>query len=76
MLVTPSTSAIWTMVAIVDSTAAATAAYASNQASLVTLFEARHAEVDVQRKLLALRRDLMRAKLQMRLKPLEQGAAP
>jgi len=56
--------------------AAATAAYASNQSSLVTLFEARHAEVDVQRKLLSLRRDLMRARLQMRLKPLEQGAAP
>jgi outer membrane protein TolC len=56
--------------------AAATAAYASNQSSLVTLFEARHAEVDLQRKLLSLRRDLMRAKLQMRLKPLDQGAAP
>ena len=57
-------------------TAAATAAYASNQGSLVMLFEARHGEVDVQRKLLSLRRDLMRARLQMRLKPLEQGAAP
>ena len=55
---------------------AATAAYASNQLSLVALFEARHAEVEVQRKLLSLRRDLMRTKLQMRLKPLEQGAAP
>ena len=55
---------------------AATAAYASNQLSLVALFEARHAEVEVQRKLLSLRRDLIRAKLQMRLKPLEQGAAP
>jgi len=54
---------------------AATAAYASNQLSLVALFEARHAEVEVQRKLLFLRRDLTRAKLQMRLKPLEQGAA-
>ena len=56
--------------------AAATAAYASNQSSLVTVFEARHAEVDVQRKLLSLRRELMRAKVQMRLKPLEQGAGP
>ena len=56
--------------------AAATAAYASNQSSLVTLFEVRHAEVDVQRKLLSLRRDLMRARLQMRLRPLDQGAAP
>jgi outer membrane protein TolC len=54
---------------------AATAAYASNQLSLAALFEARHAEVEVQRKLLFLRRDLTRAKLQMRLKPLEQGAA-
>jgi len=56
--------------------AAARAAYASNQANLVTLFEARHAEVEAQRKLLSLRRELMRTKLQMRLKPLEQGAAP
>jgi outer membrane protein TolC len=55
--------------------AAVTAAYASNQSSLVTLFEARHAEVEMQRRLLSLRRDLMRAKLQMRLKPLERGAA-
>ena len=36
----------------------ATAAYASNQSSLVTLFEARHAEVDAQRKLLTFQRDL------------------
>jgi len=56
--------------------AAATAAYASNQSSLVTLYEARHAEVVAQRRLLSLRRDVMRAKLQLRLKPLEQGAAP
>jgi hypothetical protein len=39
-------------------TAAATAAYRSNQASLATLFDARHAEVDVQRKLLGVRREL------------------
>ncbi|NUZ08903.1 TolC family protein [Piscinibacter koreensis] len=55
--------------------AAATAAYASNQSSLVTLFEARHAEVDAQRKLLSLRRDLMRARMQLSLKPVQQGAA-
>jgi len=54
---------------------AATAAYASNQSSLVTLFEARHAEVVAQRKLLSLRRDAMKAKWQLRLKPLEPGAA-
>jgi len=56
--------------------AAATAAYASNQSNLVALFEARHAEVVAQRKLLSLRRDAMRARLQLRLKPLAQGAAP
>jgi cobalt-zinc-cadmium efflux system outer membrane protein len=54
----------------------ATAAYASNQSSLVTLFEARHAEVDAQRKLLALQRDLAKARVQLRLRPLAQGAAP
>ena len=57
-------------------TAAATAAYRSNQASLVTLFEARHAEVQAQRKLLALQRDLTKAQAQLAYKPLDQGAAP
>lgn len=50
------------------------AAYASNQASLLTLFEARHAEVDVQRKLLGLQRDLAKTKAQMVYKPLTLGA--
>ena len=56
--------------------AVATAAYASNQLTLLTLFEARHAEVDAQRKLLSLRRDLAKAKMQLSLKPLESGARP
>lgn len=56
-------------------TAATLAAYRSNQASLVMLFEARHAEVDAQRKLLALRRDLTRTQAQLAFKPTLQGAA-
>ena len=50
--------------------AAATAAYQSNQGSLVTLFEARHAEVETQRKLLALQRDLARTQVQLAFRPL------
>lgn len=57
-------------------TAVATAAYRSNQASLVTLFEARHAEVEVQRKLLTLQRDLARAQVQLAFKPLSPEVAP
>lgn len=52
---------------------AATAAYASNQLSLSTLFEARHAKVDAERKLLALQRDLARAEVQLAFKPLMNG---
>jgi len=55
-------------------TAAATAAYRSNQASLMTLFEARHAEVEAQRKLLTLQRDLAKAQVQLVFKPLNPGA--
>ena len=54
---------------------AATAAYASNQASLAVLFEARHAEVDAERKLLALQRDLAKAQVQLAFKPLSNGGA-
>ena len=57
-------------------TAAALAAYRSNQASLVTLFEARHAEVEAQRKLLDLQRDLARTQAQLVFKPISQGGAP
>ena len=55
-------------------TTVAMASYASNQTSLVTLFEARHAEVEAQRKLLNLQRDLARAKAQLTYKPLVPGA--
>jgi outer membrane protein TolC len=55
-------------------TAAAKASYGSNQASLMTLFEARHAEVQAQRKLLTLQRDLAKAQAQLVFKPLNPGA--
>jgi outer membrane protein TolC len=56
-------------------TAAATAAYQSNQGSLVALFEARHAEVEVQRKLLTLQRDLARTQVQLAFRPLTAEVA-
>lgn len=56
-------------------TAATLAAYRSNQASLVMLFEARHAEVEAQRRLLSLQRDLAKAQAQLVFKPIPQGAA-
>lgn len=56
-------------------TAAATAAYRSNQASLAMLFEARHAEVEAQRKRLALERDLAKTQAQLTFKPIA-GVAP
>lgn len=56
-------------------TAAALAAYRSNEAPLVALFEARHMEVEVQRKLLALQRELDRVQVELALKPLAQGGA-
>jgi outer membrane protein TolC len=56
-------------------TSATLAAYRSNQASLVMLFEARHAEVEAQRKVLALRRDLAKAQAQLVFKPILPGAA-
>jgi cobalt-zinc-cadmium efflux system outer membrane protein len=56
-------------------TAAATAAYRSNQTALMVLFEARHAEVDVQRKLLALQRDLAKRRAQMAYRPIQTGGA-
>ena len=58
----------------IQRTSVAMAAYSSNQTNLVTLFEARHAEVDAQRKLLALQRDLAKAKAQLAYKPLASGA--
>lgn len=56
-------------------TVAAIAAYRSNQVPLMTLFEARHAEVEAQRKLLSLQRDLAKTQAQLALKPIPEGAA-
>lgn len=55
-------------------TAATLAAYRSNQASLVMLFEARHAEVEAHRKLLSLRRELARTQAQLAFRTVFQGA--
>ena len=57
-------------------TEATLAAYRSNQASLVGLFEARHVELDGQRKLLMLQRDLARVRAQLVFKPVVPGAQP
>ncbi len=57
-------------------TAAAMAAYRSNQGSLVVLFEARRAEVQAQRKLLALQRDLARTQVQLAFRPLTTEVSP
>jgi len=54
-------------------TAVATATYRSNQGTLTSLFEARHAQVQAQQKLLTLQRDLARAQAQLAFKPLAQG---
>jgi outer membrane protein TolC len=48
---------------------AALAGYRSNQVALMALFEARHAEVDAQRKLLNLQRDLARVQAQLAFRP-------
>lgn len=56
-------------------TATTLAAYRSNQASLVMLFEARHAEVEARRKLLGLQRDLARTQAQLVFKAISEGAA-
>jgi outer membrane protein TolC len=55
-------------------TQAALAGYRSNQLPLMTLFEARHAEVDTQRKLLNLQRDLAKVQAQLAFKPISGGA--
>jgi outer membrane protein TolC len=57
-------------------TEATLAAYGSNQASLVMLFEARHAEVEAQRKLLNLQRELTKVQAQLVFTPVIPGAAP
>lgn len=55
-------------------TEATLAAYRSNQATLVALFEARHTEVEAQRRLLTLQRDLAKTQAQLVFKPVSQGA--
>ena len=57
-------------------TMAATAAYRSNQAGLATLFEARHAEVEVQRKLLTLQRDLAKTQARLAFRALSAEVTP
>jgi outer membrane protein TolC len=64
------------LVPLKQRTATTLAAYRSNQASLVMLFEARHAEVEAQRKLLGLQRDLAKAQAQLVFKPIYPGVAP
>jgi outer membrane protein TolC len=56
-------------------TAAALAGYRSNQLTLATLFEARHMEIEAQRKLLSLQRERAKARAQLALKPLVNGGA-
>jgi outer membrane protein TolC len=56
-------------------TAAALAGYRSNQVTLMSLFEARHMEVEAGRKLLSLRRELARTQVQLAFKPLANGGA-
>lgn len=51
------------------------AAYRANQSSLPMVFEARHAELEAQRKVLELQRDLARAQAQLVFKTIDQGAA-
>lgn len=55
-------------------TQAALAGYRSNQVPLMTLFEARHAEVDTRRKHLNLQRDLAKVQAQLAFKPIAGGA--
>jgi outer membrane protein TolC len=56
-------------------TAAALAAYRSNQAQLSELFEARHMELEAQRRSLALQKELAKVRAQLAFKPLAAGAA-
>jgi outer membrane protein TolC len=53
---------------------AALAGYRSNQVPLLTLFEARHAEVETLRKHLNLQRDLAKTQAQLAFKPIFGGA--
>jgi outer membrane protein TolC len=53
---------------------AALSGYRSNQVPLMALFEARYAEVQAQRKLLDLQRDLAKVQAQLAFKPVSGGA--
>ena len=53
---------------------AALAGYRSNQVALMTVFEARHAEVDLQRKLLSMQKELAKVQAQLAFKPIPGGA--
>jgi len=57
-------------------TEVALAGYRSTRTPLATLFEARHLEVDAQRKLLTLQRDLARTQAQLAYKPVIEGVQP
>jgi len=63
------------VVAAQQRTAAAVAGYRSNQLGLMTVFEARHAELEAQRKLLSLQRELAKAQAQLAFKPIVNGGA-
>jgi outer membrane protein TolC len=56
-------------------TAAALAAYRSNQAPLTALFDARNAHLDSQRRLLGLQRELARTEARLAFRPLDAGDA-
>ncbi|HVR51496.1 MAG TPA: TolC family protein [Pseudorhodoferax sp.] len=56
--------------------AVATAGYEANQGSLAAVFEARQAEVQAQRRLLALQRELAVAQVQLAYRPLSAEVAP
>ena len=57
-------------------TEAAVASYRSNQTALAALFDARHMEIEAQRKLLALQHDLARTQAQLAYRPLAEGDRP
>lgn len=56
--------------------ATALAAYRSNQAALASVYEAGRAELDAQRRLLALQREMARTQARLAYRPLTEAAAP
>jgi outer membrane protein TolC len=57
-------------------TEAALAAYRANQAALSAVFEARHAELEAERRRLGLARELARTQVQLIYKPVTEGPTP